>query len=179
MRVLALLLGYHLVWIVSVVGAGNETPQAGVLLAAAFVLASWLTSPQRGADTRLLLTALALGVLLDGAMARAGLLDYASDSSSWPAPPWILGLWAAFAMTWNTVMAPLRGRPALAAALGALFGPLAYLAANRFGAVTWLLPTFASIALIIGWAGALALLAHLSGRWSEPRWSNRMHTRPR
>lgn len=59
----------------------------------------------------------------------------------------------------------LAHRPALAVAVGAVGGPLAYLAGARLGAVT-LRPTEAGalVAIALEWAVALPLLLFLAGR---------------
>ena len=51
-------------------------------------------------------------------------------------PVWILALWCAFASTLNVSLVWLQGRYLMAILLGAIAGPIAYLGAERIGAVT-------------------------------------------
>jgi hypothetical protein len=158
------IVGYQLVWFVIVYGAGAGRLWPGLLAAALFALWQLTVSQERAADLRLIGIALALGMLIDGALARSGLLSYASAAPALPpagAPVWILALWISFALTLNHSLRWLRGRLALGALAGALGGPLAYLGAARLsGAVSFATPAWQPLAgLALGWALALALLA--------------------
>ena len=167
MRFWANLAGYQLVWFGVVIFAGRGQPWLSVMLAAVFALAQWQVSRQRVSDGRLLACAVALGIALDGSLASSGLLRYASPSPALLAPAWILALWAAFAMTLNQSMLFLRGRPMVAAVFGAVGGPLAYAGAARgFDAVAFAAPAWpAMLALGLGWAIAMSVLAMLAQRW--------------
>lgn len=171
MRFWANLAGYQLVWFGVVICAARGQPLLSVLIAAAFVAAQWLASRQQASDARLLACAVACGVVLDGGLASSGLLVYASSQPALLAPVWILALWAAFAMTLNHSMTFLRGRPLLAAAFGAIGGPLAYAGASRgFGAVTLADPAWTSMLwLAVGWGLAMSALAVVAQRWHAPR----------
>lgn len=161
------LVGYQLVWFAIVISASRGQPWWGIVSALVFVAVQFLYSENRAADARALVAAFACGFLLDGALAATGWLQYASPLLSLPAPIWILTLWLAFAMTLNHSMVFLRGKPVLAAVLGGVGGPLAYLGAARgFDAVEFTTPAWRAVALlVIGWAIALASLAVLTHRW--------------
>ena len=118
------------------------------------------------------------GLLLDGALAVTGWLQYASPLLALPAPIWILSLWLAFAMTLNHSMVFLRGKPLLAAGLGGIGGPLAYLGAARgFDAVVFTTPAWHAIALLsVGWAVALGALAVLTQGWANQLTTRKMQT---
>jgi hypothetical protein len=167
MRFWANLVGYQLVWFAIVISASRGQPWWGMAAALGFVALQLRYSATRAADSRAVLAAFTCGFLLDGALAATGWLHYASPLVALPAPIWILSLWMAFAMTLNHSMVFLRGKPLLAAALGAVGGPLAYLGAARgFATLTFATPAWQAIALlVIGWAIALATLAILTQRW--------------
>ncbi|MES2857941.1 MAG: DUF2878 domain-containing protein [Pseudomonadota bacterium] len=169
MRFWANLVGYQLVWFGVVICAARGQPWLSVALAAAFAALQWLFSKQQASDARLLACSVACGIVLDGSLAASGLLQYASPQPSVLAPVWILALWAAFAMTINHSMTFLRGRPLLAAAFGAVGGPLAYLGASRgFDAVAFPDPaTPALLALALGWGLAMPALAVFAKRWQD------------
>lgn len=171
MRFWANLVGYQLVWFGVVIFAARGQPWLSVALAAAFAAVQWLVSKQQASDARLLACAVACGIVLDGSLAGSGLLHYASAQPSLLAPAWILLLWAAFAMTINHSMTFLRGRPLLAAAFGAVGGPLAHLGAARgFDAVVFADPGWpALLALALGWGLAMPILAVLAQRWKPRR----------
>ncbi|MEO6155774.1 MAG: DUF2878 domain-containing protein [Thermomonas sp.] len=168
MRFWANLFGYQLVWFAIVISASRGQPWWGIASALVFVILQFHYSTHRVADTRALIAAFICGFLLDGALAATGWLQYASPMISLPAPVWILSLWLAFAMTLNHSMAFLRGKPVMAAFLGGIGGPLAYLSAARgFDAVIFAAPAWHALTLLaLGWAIALATLAVLIQRWT-------------
>lgn len=166
--------GYEAVWFAAVIGAGRGAWWPGVAAAVAFALLHPIVAAEsaraRAADFKLFVVASAMGASLDGALALSGLIDYAADDVAWPpggAPLWILAMWASFALTLRHSMAPLVRRPALAAFVGAIFGPLAYLGAARgWNAAAFAEPMWRPMAaLAIGWAIAMAALAVLARRW--------------
>lgn len=160
-------IGFQIVWLASVAGAGSGRPWAGPLAAAAFAVAMLVWGGKAREDLRLLAIALPLGLALDSAFAASGWLVYAE---AWPwqglAPAWIASLWVGFALTLNHSMARLRQLPWAAAALGLVGGPLAYwTAAGAFDAVSFgVRPILAMAALAVGWAGVLPLLFALDIR---------------
>ncbi len=169
MRFWANLVGYQLVWFAIVISASRGQPLWGIAAALVFIALQFHYSATPNSDARALLAAFLCGFLMDGALAATGWLHYASPLVALPAPVWILTLWMAFAMTLNHSMAFLRGKPVLAALLGGIGGPLAYLGAARgFDAVVFSTPAWQAIALLaIGWAIALATLAVLTERWAN------------
>lgn len=170
MRFWTNLLGYKLVWLALVIGAGHGRPWPGVAAASSFVVLQLWFSRHRVADVRLLATGLLLGLLIDTGLAWSGSLAYASAWPSPVAPIWILALWGPFAMTLTQSTAYLQGRPWLATSFGAVGGPLAYLgAASGWRSVTFQQPAWHGIAcLALAWGIAMPLLASLARRWSQP-----------
>ncbi|MDR0181943.1 DUF2878 domain-containing protein [Lysobacter sp. UC] len=156
MRSLANFVGFQLAWWACVLGAIHDAAWLGVLAGIAFVALQWLASPQRRVDARLVACAVLLGLLLDGSLAQLGWIDYRGGTAHLPAPAWIVALWAAFAMTITHSLGWLR--PGMALLLGAIGGPLAYLGAERMGAVELTSGVQATIALAIGWALATCAL---------------------
>ncbi len=161
------LVAYEAVWFAAVIGAGRGLWWPGVAATLAFAAWRLAASAHRRVEWRLLAVALAVGLVLENLWVRSGLLGYAAPWP-WPgAPAWLIALWLAFALTIVPLFGYLHARPLLAALLGALGGPLAYLGAAR-GWHAVLLPTPAWPALLAlgaGWALALPLLATLARRW--------------
>jgi len=166
------LIGYQMVWLAVVLGAGRGQPWLGIGAAVVFVI--WQShGPHWSRNMRLVVSALVVGTLIDGGLLISGLINYASP---WPiagAPPlWIGAIWAAFAVTLPRSLAFLQGRPWLGAALGAMGGPLAYLGAARASAVIWAAPTWQGLAaLALTWALAMPLLAEIARRGASVRMS--------
>lgn len=115
----------------------------------------------------MVLAAAALGFVAESLLLANGLMRY---SAPWPtdvlAPAWMVALWAAFGTTIETTRRLLGARPlSKSALLGAVFGPLAYLAGERLGALVfpggaW--PSVLAVAVI--WALALPALVALQAR---------------
>lgn len=164
--------GYQAVWLACVAGAGAGFPWLGPAASLVFVVLMLCLGGRARDDLRLLMLALATGMLLDGAFAATGWMRYAA---SWPwagaAPVWILALWASFALTMNHSLAFLRHRPLLTATLGFFGGPLAYAsAAGAFDAVDFGAPMpWVMAALAVGWACALPLIFRIDDHFQPPR----------
>lgn len=158
------LLGYQATWFAVVWSAGRGTPWIGMLACTAFIVLQWSASRTRAADARVLLAALACGLVVDGIAAAGGLLAYASPAPALPAPAWIVLLWGAFALTLNHSMAWFASRPWTSAAFAAIGGPLAYLGAARgFDAVSVPTPAWPALLwLAVAWAIALPCLLRIA-----------------
>lgn len=163
------LIAYEAVWFSSVIGAGRGQAWPALLAVALFAVWRLSVSTSRGVELRLLGVALVLGLLVDGVLARSGLLVYAAAWPAGMAPAWILALWLAFALTVVPLFGYLQGRPWLATAFGAIGGPLAYLGAARgWQAVSFTPPAWhALLWLALGWGITLPLLTVLARRWSR------------
>ena len=160
-RVIANVVGNQCVWLCAVAGAGRGWTWPGVVAATGFVVWQVLVSPQPRVELRLVMLALGVGIVVDGVAGGLGWLVYAAPHGvSWLAPTWILGLWAAFAVMLTVSLRALQTRPVLAALLGGLGAPLAYVAAARgWGAVEFTAPTWIGLCwLALTWAIALPLL---------------------
>lgn len=175
-RTLYNVLGYQAVWFAAVGGAGHGLWWSGPLVALAFAAGhfGWAAGrTDRAADLRLMAMAGLCGIVLDGTLFWGGLVDYRGDAVALPpggAPLWILSMWMSFALTLRHSLGRVCRRPALAALLGAVFGPLAYLGAERgFDAAALAEPRWqVLLALGIGWALALWLLGVRVARDAGP-----------
>lgn len=167
MKFWASLLGYQLVWFAAVIGAGHHLAWPGVAGMLLYAGGQLLLARQYRVDLTLMATAFVFGLMLEGGLMHAGLLGYAAAGPA-PAiaPAWILALWMTFALTLSQSLAWLQARLGLAALLGLVGGPLAYLGAAR----GWHVVDFAEpawrglLGLGVGWAVAVPALAWLARR---------------
>jgi Protein of unknown function (DUF2878) len=171
LKICANFVAYQAVWFATVYSAGRNRTLPAVVAALVFACMQLAVSEERAADIRLIAVALAVGALLDGALAATGVVQYSSTTPALPpggAPVWILALWMAFALTLNHSLRWLRGRPLVGALLGAAGGPLAYASSSRLsGAVALAPPEWRAVAcLAMGWGLAIGLLAYLAGQWA-------------
>lgn len=165
-RFWANLLGNQLVWLFAVAGAGRGLQWPALLAASLYIGSQLLTSPHPRLDLRLMLLALACAWLVDASTAASGTVRYAAAPLGWAPPPWIMALWAAFAMTLTASMRFLQRHPALPPLFGLLLAPLAYLSAARgFDAVRFADPAWPGLLVLgAGWSIALSLLCHTASR---------------
>ncbi len=156
-------------WFACILGAAHGQVAWGVLAVLVWVAISWALSPQRWVDVALAGQAVLMGLVWDTWMLRAGWVDYASPGpvAMW-APVWILALWALFATLVRGPLSWLHGRPLLAAVMGAVGGPLSYLAAVRLGAGRFPDTTQSMIVLAVGWAVMTPMLTEMA-RWLPTR----------
>lgn len=165
-RFWANLLGNQLVWLCAVAGAGRGWQWPALLAASLYIGSQLLTSPQPRLDLRLMLLALACAWLVDASAAASGTVRYAAAPLGVAPPPWIMALWAAFAMTLTISMRFLLRHAALPALFGLLLAPLAYLSAARgFDAVRFTAPLWQGLLVLgVGWSIALSLLCMAARR---------------
>lgn len=152
-------------WLACVLGAANGMPWIGPLAVLVIAAVHLRLSKRAGPEFRLMVSAVAIGLVADSLLVMSGLVSY--PNGIWIeglAPYWILAMWALFATTLNVSMRWLRNRNAAAMLFGAVGGPLAYLAGEKLGAITFVQPLFALVALSLIWAIAMPLLVRLSVR---------------
>ena len=164
---------FQIVWLAAALGAGRGLSWPGIVTAAALVGLRLSYGPRRGRTALAILASGGLGLLAESLLVTGGFLHY---SAPWPtdvlAPAWILGLWLAFGTTLEMTQSLLGSHPrAKSALLGVIFGPLAYMAGERLGALAvpepaW--PSYLAIAMV--WFVAFpALLAFQDLLQSGPR----------
>lgn len=131
-------IGFQIGWFACVLGAAYGFLWLGPAVVALLALLNLYERhpSQRLSEVRLLGLACLLGLLLDSLLAAAGVFTFLDRQlPPWLSRPWMVALWANFALTLRSSMAWLQGRYPLAALLGAISGPLAYWAGARLGAV--------------------------------------------
>ena len=157
-------------WFACVLGAARGLPWAGTALAAVVVGAHVVSARRPGRELKLVALALSAGVVWDSGLAASGWLKFASGSViEGSAPHWILAMWALFATTLNVSMNWLKGRLPLAAALGAVAGPLSYWAGARLGAVVIVDAVAAYGALAVVWGVMMPVLMAAARRFDGMR----------
>lgn len=153
-------------WFVCVLGAAHGKGWLGVLFAAGAVTGHLCRSACAAREARLVATITVFGWLWDSAVAHSGVLVY--PNGVWlagTAPYWMAALWALFAAQLNVLFGWLHGRPAIAALLGAVAGPLSFRAGAALGAVGFPDTAIALGVLAIGWAVLLPVSIGLARRW--------------
>ena len=147
------LIGFNLIWAALVIIREPWT-QA---LALGFIAIHFLWLATAG-ESRRVASLMLIGAVIDGLLTRQGWFIF-TPAVPW-LPAWLILLWACFACTLEHSLRWSLTRWPLAAALGAVAGPLSYFAGERFGAVSFgndALATFGLLSLI--WACILGSIA--------------------
>lgn len=143
---------FQVAWFACVAGAAAGKPFLGVVVTFFVLLWHLYQAKQYKIELKLILSVLITGATFDQMMLSFHFIEYAHHGwGNSVVPVWILALWLGFATTLNASLAWMQGKAIVAVLFGAVGGPLAYLGAQKLGAVV--LPGFTSyIVLSIGWA---------------------------
>ena len=166
-RTLVDLAGFQLVWWINAFGARYETSKLGILVAAAFIAFQIVIRWRSTSLYRTILAAGLIGFAAENLLVATGLVQYAAPwPSQYLAPAWIVGLWLAFGTTVETMHRLLGSRPfPKAGRIGAIVGPLTYLAGASVGALALPTPSGPSLLAVAAiWGLALPYLLAVHAR---------------
>ena len=156
-------LGLNIGWFACVLGAAWDVHWLSVLIVPVLVAIHLAVVGRARAVPAVLLMAASLvfGVVLDTTLILLGTFE----PNRWLIPHpvttiWLLMLWVNFSLALNESLQFLQRHLLIAAVMGALFGPMAYLAASRLGAIHIINPTNRALVMIcIAWAAAMPLIS--------------------
>lgn len=155
-------------WLASVFGAAAALPLAGTaVIGVAVAVHLWRSETPRN-ELRLLALAALIGFFWESLLVSAGLVQYGANAMlPGVAPYWIVAMWVLFATTLNIGMRWLRKNVLLAILMGAIGGPMSFLAGQKAGAVSFSDSTTALFVIGLGWAVLLPLLVRYAARNDE------------
>ena len=154
---------FQIGWFSVVISAAESQPRLGVIVIALVIAYHLYQSEQRSKEFLLVFTALCVGLIWDSLMVMSGLFIYTSGMFvSYLAPYWILAMWALFATTLNLSLRWVKGRILIAAISGAVFGPMAYYAGYKLGAVEISNMQMAMLLQAMGWRIILPVLGAIA-----------------
>jgi hypothetical protein len=156
---------YQLGWFACVLLGTTELNWIGPVVVLAILSYHVNTTPNPDAEKQLLFFAFLIGLMWENFLTVSGLLVYPTGQPfGIMAPVWILAMWPLLAITLNVSLRWLKGRTWLAALFGGIGGPLAFLAGERLGAVTFPEVYLAVTALALGWAFLFPVMMRLAER---------------
>ena len=157
---------FQIGWFACVIGAAKQMPWLGVATVLAIVIWHLTQAKQAKKEVQLLIIALVIGGTFDQIMLNHQLITYQAHGwSSMLVPVWILALWAEFVTVLNVSLRWMKGRWLVAVLFGAIGGPLAYMGAEKLGAVTLNHLPISYVVLSLGWACLTPLLLKLSQKF--------------
>jgi hypothetical protein len=149
---------YQIAWFAAILGAAHGHAWAGIAVAL-LVTGAHLWLRAQALEFRLVIAAAFMGIVVDNLLVATSQVRFASAGGLPFAPLWMLGLWIAFATTLNHSMLWLMRRPWTAALGGAIFGPLAYLAGEKLGALTLPTPVTSLPLLAVLWTAVMVVFS--------------------
>ena len=163
MNVLINVVAFKIAWLATIFGSANGLPLLGPMVVLIAVIIHLWRADIAVQELRLLIVVGLIGLFWDSVMLSTGLLVYPNGIFiSGVAPYWMFSLWVLFATTLNVSLRWLRSRLGLAALVGAVFGPMSYMAGASVGAVKVNDPTTVYPILSLSWLFLLPLVAQLS-----------------
>ena len=155
-------------WFACVLGAANGLPWLGSLLVCLIVALHIRSADRPNHELQLLVLAVVLGLVFDSLLVSSGWVRYPSGMMiAGIAPYWILAMWALFSTTLNLSMGWLKSSLVLASVMGAVFGPLSYLAGERLGAIVLVDVQSSMIMLAVIWALVMPILIFAANRFES------------
>ena len=158
---------YQVCWLACIISAAALEPMIGVGLVA--IAAAYHLYSARAAlpELKLLIIAAVVGALWDSLPVAMGWLVYPSGMLiEGAAPYWIVAIWIVFATTFNVSLRWFKQHLLFASLLGAIGGPLAFLAGERLGGVEFIDYPMALGALAIGWGALMPILLLIADRFN-------------
>lgn len=157
-------------WFSCVLSASNGMPWLGLLVVCLVVALHLRTSDHPSHELRLITLCVVMGLVFDSLLVSSGWVRYpAGMIAPGVAPYWILAMWALFSTTLNYSMGWLKSNLLLASVMGAVFGPLSYLAGQRLGAIELVDYRSSMVALAVIWAVVMPILAYTAGHFDGKR----------
>ena len=155
-----------MVWFACILGAAINETHTAVAFSLLIILFHFYLAKDKKNEIKILLIASIIGFLFDGFLLKSELVLYTNHGWSYSITPlWIIVFVMGFAITLNFSLNWLKKKIKLSAFVGAIGGPLAYLAGEKLEAVTLMTP-IALIAIVIGWSLITPLLIYISRRIS-------------
>lgn len=170
---------FQIGWLACVLGAAHGRPLLGLMVAVLMIAMHLGMASRRWTEAKLLIYCGAIGTVFDSLLLATGWVSY--PNGEWLpglAPYWIVAMWFLFASTLNLSMGWLKGRKYLAAFMGALGGPLSYIAGQNLNAIRLEQPEAALILVAVSWAIMMPALCALAQRMNGFEAVNAGETKP-
>ena len=151
---------FQAAWFGCALGVGNNLPEIAYTTLFIVISLHLGFSNNRKRDTQYLIMIAIIGTTVDSALGGLGVLDF---HKRWFCPPWLTGLWMAFAATIHYSLSWLKQRPVLGSVLGAIGGPASYYAGAKFGALQLNPDVLYSLAVLVPvWSVVVPLMLLLA-----------------
>jgi hypothetical protein len=162
-RKVANFVAFQVTWAVAVGSAAHGAPWTAVVCVALAVVAHVASAHDPWRESMLIGAVSLIGLGFEALRLQLADVAYTSGQAFAFLPPlWLVAMWSLFACTLNLSLRWLRGRLAIAAALGAIGGPLAFVAGVKLGAARFVDARSALLSIGGGWLVLTPLLLRLA-----------------
>jgi hypothetical protein len=153
-------------WFAAVLGAARQHPLAGTLAVVVAIAWHLALAVRPAQELKLVMAVSFIGLLAESLVATQGNIIYTSGQPVPFLPPyWIVAMWALLSIALNVTMRWLKGRLWIAAALGAVVGPMALFSGARLGAARFVDTQQVLLMMACLWAVLMPVLVRLSVRF--------------
>ena len=129
---------FQLGWFICVASVARQLEWLALFSILVAIATHLLIVKQPVTELQLILVAGILGLAVDSTLISLGVFNPENIIGiDGLAPLWLVSLWMLFSITINHSMRWLQGRYVIAAILGFIFAPVAYLAGQKLGALTF------------------------------------------
>ena len=156
------IIGFQVGWWACVLGVQNGYAYLGPVVISIFLITHLVLNKGNRGEIVFIETVGILGTLVDTAFLLTSLITYHGLTFSYFAPFWIIAMWLGFSATINHSLAWLDGKWIFAFFLGAVFGPLSYIAGLKFGAVDFQISFFSITILAAVWGMTVPFIFYLN-----------------
>lgn len=152
------ILGFQLSWWACVIGAQRGYIYFGPLVMAIFLAVHLFLTGRNRSEINFIAVVGLLGILVDTAFLHSSFIFYEGRTFSSLAPLWIIAMWLGFSATLNHSLAWLDGKWVHSFILGAVFGPMSYIAGLKFGAINFNISILTITILSVVWGLTLPIM---------------------
>lgn len=147
-------IGLQVTWAACAYGATHSFPSLGLLVGLLYVIAHFVFSKQRLRDLKIMLIIATLGIIIDMALTKAGILSFPNMENNFlPIPTWLMALWFVFSLMMPYSLYWLGKNLSIAAIAGAIGGSFSYFLGHQLGALQLSEPLLLSVGIyFIIWA---------------------------
>jgi len=180
MRAFLYVAGQTVGWFACILGAAGSLRWLGVPVVAALFVLHLIARGERSVRRILTLTMVSMlfGFAFDSLLIVCGVYE----PVRWVIPSpfatiWLVALWVNFALIVDVPLGWLQEHLVVAAGFGGIFGPLAYWAGRRLGAIEMAEPIAFSVAVLaVAWALGLAAFMFLARQSQVLSWRKKATT---
>jgi Protein of unknown function (DUF2878) len=165
-------IGFQSAWWACVLAAGRGLDRFALAYGAVLALLHLYWSDQRPQELRLACWVMFMGIGVDTLLQAFGVIHFQGWALGPLSPLWLWMLWLLFGMTLNASLAFLKNKPLiLSAALGAMLGPVNYIAGAQAGAASLAITPAHVTVLSLCWLLALPTMVWAAQKLSPLRTS--------